>query len=276
MVGLAVGAARRVPRRAERRALDRASGCARACAACAGHPAVLCYAVGNEIPAPIVRWHGRAADRALPRAALPRGQGGGPRRASSPTSTIPRPSTSSCRSSTSSASTSSSRPRQSFEAYLARLQNLAGDRPLVMTETRARQPPQRRGGAGATRSDWQVRTAFAPGCAGAFVFAWTDEWHRGGCRDRGLGLRPRRPRAREPKPALAAVADAFAEAAVLRRRAPGRASRSSSARHNGAATIAECLDGLARPRLSGLRDDRRRRRLDRRAPRRSPREFGVS
>ncbi|HEY2436644.1 MAG TPA: glycoside hydrolase family 2 TIM barrel-domain containing protein, partial [Solirubrobacteraceae bacterium] len=25
----------------------------------AGHPAVLCYAVGNEIPASIVRWHGR-------------------------------------------------------------------------------------------------------------------------------------------------------------------------------------------------------------------------
>ncbi len=25
---------------------------------CAGHPAVLCYAVGNEIPASIVRWHG--------------------------------------------------------------------------------------------------------------------------------------------------------------------------------------------------------------------------
>ena len=27
--------------------------------ASAGHPAVLCYAVGNEIPAGIVRWHGR-------------------------------------------------------------------------------------------------------------------------------------------------------------------------------------------------------------------------
>src|SRR5947209_2672642 len=26
--------------------------------ACAGHPAVLCYAVGNEIPASVVRWHG--------------------------------------------------------------------------------------------------------------------------------------------------------------------------------------------------------------------------
>ena len=28
--------------------------------ACAGHPAVLCYAVGNEIPASIVRWYGHA------------------------------------------------------------------------------------------------------------------------------------------------------------------------------------------------------------------------
>jgi hypothetical protein len=27
--------------------------------ACSGHPAVLCFALGNEIPASIVRWHGR-------------------------------------------------------------------------------------------------------------------------------------------------------------------------------------------------------------------------
>jgi hypothetical protein len=27
--------------------------------ATAGHPAVLCYGIGNEIPAGIVRWHGR-------------------------------------------------------------------------------------------------------------------------------------------------------------------------------------------------------------------------
>ena len=26
--------------------------------ACADHPAVLCYAIGNEIPAPVVRWYG--------------------------------------------------------------------------------------------------------------------------------------------------------------------------------------------------------------------------
>src|SRR5918997_1469309 len=27
--------------------------------ACAGHPALLCYTIGSEIPASIVRWHGR-------------------------------------------------------------------------------------------------------------------------------------------------------------------------------------------------------------------------
>jgi len=27
--------------------------------ACAGHPAVLCFAIGNEVPASVVRWHGR-------------------------------------------------------------------------------------------------------------------------------------------------------------------------------------------------------------------------
>ena len=27
--------------------------------ACVGHPALLCYVIGNEIPAPIVRWYGR-------------------------------------------------------------------------------------------------------------------------------------------------------------------------------------------------------------------------
>ena len=36
--------------------------------ACEGHPAVLAYAVGNEIPAPIVRWHGpRRVQRFLER-----------------------------------------------------------------------------------------------------------------------------------------------------------------------------------------------------------------
>ena len=58
---------------------------------------------------------------------------------------------------------------------------------------------------------WQVGTAAAAGCAGAFVFAWTetDEWHRGGydIEDWDFGLTTRD---RTPKPALAAAREAFA------------------------------------------------------------------
>src|SRR5436305_4418690 len=35
--------------------VDRVRACV---SACAGHPAILCYAVGNEIPASITRWYG--------------------------------------------------------------------------------------------------------------------------------------------------------------------------------------------------------------------------
>src|SRR5438034_1120932 len=58
--------------------------------------------------------------------------------------------------------------------------------------------------------DWQVRTAFAEGCAGAFVFSWTDEWYRGGhdILDWAFGLTDWE---RRPKPALEAVQRAFTE-----------------------------------------------------------------
>jgi O-antigen biosynthesis protein len=56
--------------------------------------------------------------------------------------------------------------------------------------------------------DWQVRTAFASGCAGAFVFAWTDEWYRGGqdIEDRAFGLTDRE---RRLKPVLVAVRETY-------------------------------------------------------------------
>src|SRR5207244_1210027 len=99
--------------------------------------------------------------------------------------------------------------QQSLEAYLARLQNVAGDRPLIMAEIGL---DSRRNGeeAQARTLDWQVRTAFAAGCAGAFVFAWTDEWFRGGAEvdDWCFGLTRRD---RGPKPALAAVSRACRE-----------------------------------------------------------------
>ena len=92
--------------------------------------------------------------------------------------------------------------------------------------------------------DWQIRTVFEPGCAGAFVFSWTDEWHRGGheIEDWDFGLTDRDAR---PKPALAALSRAFDEApfpAIV----AGPAYRSWSAPTTERARCARRLDGLAR------------------------------
>src|SRR5262249_54305683 len=97
--------------------------------------------------------------------------------------------------------------------------------------------------------DWQVRSAFGAGCAGAFVFAWTDEWYRGGhaIEDWDFGLTDR---VRRPKPALAAVRAAFADVPFPRSR-PSPAGRPWPrvsvvvCSYNGARTIRDCLDGLA-------------------------------
>src|SRR5207253_10734850 len=95
-----------------------------------------------------------------------------------------------------------------LKAYLARLQNLAGNRPLLLGEVGL---DSRRHGevSQAQVLEWQIRTAFAAGCAGAFVFGWTDEWYRGGydIADWDFGLTRRD---RQPKMALATVRQAFA------------------------------------------------------------------
>jgi hypothetical protein len=71
-----------------------------------------------------------------------------------------------------------------LEAYLARLQNLVGNQPLVMAEVGL---DSLRNGE-QTQSNvlaWQASASFAAGCAGVFAFACTDEWHRGGCQIEG-------------------------------------------------------------------------------------------
>ncbi len=209
---------------------------------CAGHPALLCYALGNEIPAPMARWLGRRkVERYLERLyrvvkeADPDGL----------VTYVNYPTTEYLR-----------LPfldllcfnvylesQERFDAYLARLQNLAGDRPLLMSELGL--DSLRNGEDMQARSlDWQVRTTFAAGCAGVFVFSWTDEWYRhaNDVPDWLFGLT----RAdRLPKPALAAVREAFAEAPF----APGLPWPRVSVvvcTYNGARTIRDCLDGLSR------------------------------
>ena len=175
--------------------------------ACSNHPAVLGYSVGNEIPSPIVRWHGRRrVERFIHR--LYRTA-----KAEDPDALV----------------TYVNYPTTEFlelpfldlvsfnvyleskgllKGYLARLQNLTGNRPLVLAEVGL--DSRSNGEEEQARSlDWQVRAAYEAGSAGTFVFSWTDEWHRGGydIEDWDFGLTTRR---RHPKPALAGVQEVFA------------------------------------------------------------------
>ena len=210
--------------------------------ACAGHPALLCYALGNEIPAPIARWLGaRRIGRYLHhlyRVVKDEDPAGLVTYVNYPTTEY------------------LALPfldllcfnvylesQAQLEAYLARLQNLAGDRPLLMSELGL--DSLRNGEHTQAQSlDWQVRTAMAAGCAGAFVFSWTDEWYRHGhdVEDWHFGLT----RAdRSPKPALRAASEAFAEAPFAPSLPWPRISVVVCS-HNGGRTIRDCLEGLKR------------------------------
>jgi GT2 family glycosyltransferase len=209
---------------------------------CAGHPALLCYTVGNEIPAPIVRWLGAARVerflRRLYRVVKEEDPG-------ALVTYVNYPSTEYLDLSFADFFCFNVylESEGSLDDYLARLHNLAGDRPVLMAEIGL---DSRRNGAGAQAEtlEWQVRSCFAAGCAGAFVFAWTDEWWRGGHNiedwDFGLVTRERR-----PKPALHSVARAFREAPFATGDEWPRVSVVVCT-YNGERTIRDCLEGLAR------------------------------
>ncbi len=211
-------------------------------AECAGHPAVLCLSVGNEIPAPIVRWHGPRAIEAFIERLCSAAKTEDP---NALVTYVNYPSTEylelpfldlAC-------FNVFLESRQTFGDYVARLHNVVGDRPLVLTEIGL--DSVRNGEAAQARHiGLQVRAAFEAGCAGAFVFSWTDDWHRGGSRieDWGFGLTDA---ARKPKRSLAAMRYAFAQAPVSSTREWPRVSVVVCS-YNGAATIAGCLAGIER------------------------------
>jgi O-antigen biosynthesis protein len=178
----------------------------RGVAANAGHPAVFGYLVGNEIPSQMVRWLGArevgdflelliAAGRAEDPGALfsyasfPPTEYLLPQNADFITFNVYL------------------HRREDFERYLARLQNLAEDRPLLLGEfgmdtirhTEEEQVEMLR---------WHIESVVRGGLAGTVIYSWTDEWFRGGqeITDWAFGLVRRD---RSPKPALAMVGSRF-------------------------------------------------------------------
>jgi O-antigen biosynthesis protein len=174
---------------------------------CAGHPAVLCYAIGNEIPASIVRWHGAPRVERFIRTVFDAAKD---QDFAALFTYVNYPSTEYLQLpfldlvSFNIYLHSSSR----LADYLARLMNLAGDRPLLIAEIGMDSRRHGEFAQGKLLAD-QVRTVSSAGCVGTFVFAWTDEWHRGGVpvEDWDFGLTRRD---RTAKIALTTVTQAFA------------------------------------------------------------------
>jgi GT2 family glycosyltransferase len=206
------------------------------------HPALLCYAIGNEITAPVARWLGRRRIERYLRTIFDAVKHEDPEGL---VTYVNYPSTEYLQ-----------LPfldlqcfnvylenRDRFRAYLARLQNITGDRPLIMSEVGL--DSIRNGEAKqAEVLDWQVRTSFASGCAGVVIFSWTDEWFRAGAavEDWAFGITDR---LRHPKPALRDVRRAFADVPF---RTDDEWPRISAVvcSYNGSRTIRECLEGLMR------------------------------
>ena len=204
------------------------------------YPCVLAYGIGNEIPPAIVRWHGaRRVQRFL-------GELGDVARQADPNGLITYasyPSTEYLELPFLDFATVNVylHDREVFCRYLLRLQNLVGDRPLVLGELGM--DTLRHGeDCQAVHLQEHLREALLLGVAGAFIFSWTDEWHTGGhaIEDWAFGIT----RAdRTPKPACQNLRELFHCAPVDLLHATPRVSVVVCS-YNGAATLGSCLDSL--------------------------------
>jgi cellulose synthase/poly-beta-1,6-N-acetylglucosamine synthase-like glycosyltransferase len=128
-----------------------------------------------------------------------------------------------------------------FRRYLSRLQNIAEDKPLVMTEfgvdsIREGQESQ------ADHLGWMIRAAFESGVAGTFVFSWTDDWFTGGSQiaDWAFGLVDAK---RAPKPSYRAVQAQYSAPLPPRLERTPRVSVVVCA-YNAERTMDACLESL--------------------------------
>jgi len=208
---------------------------------CAGHPAVFCYTVGNEITSSIVRWHGRKRVEKFVQHLYRIAKEEDPEAL---VTYVNYPSTEYLR-----------LPfldflcfnvylesQQAFEDYLGRLHSLSNDTPVLLSEVGL--DSLRNGEDKQARTlDWQVRSTFKLGCCGLVVFAWTDEWYHGThlVEDWKFGLTTR---TRTAKPALHVVQKAFAESTPPPRATHWPRVSVVVCSYNGSATIRDTLEGL--------------------------------
>ncbi len=146
--------------------------------ACARHPAIFAYLIGNEIPPDMILWHGADRVRRFLRELFACAKSEHPEALVS-YANFPSTEYLTVDFTDFVCFNVYLHDEAAFRRYVARLHNLAFDRPLVLTEFGV--DSMREGREGQRRVlSWQVRTAFETGVAGTCVFAWTDEWFTGG------------------------------------------------------------------------------------------------
>jgi glycosyltransferase involved in cell wall biosynthesis len=207
-----------------------------------GHPAVFAYSVVNEVSAEITRWSGVGRVERFIDELVDEARQADPDCLCTFTSFPP---------------TEFLRPETidfvcfnvylhepaAFEGYLARLQTLAGEKPLVLGEFGMDSIRE-----GATRQGeflrWQIELAFRNGLAGTVLFSFTDDWWRGGMQieDWGFGLTTRD---RRPKEAFTIVQQQYRAAPYFPLPRVPKVSV-VVATYNGAHTLRTCLESLAR------------------------------
>ena len=211
-----------------------------------GHPAVFGFLVGNEIPSHMVRWLGPGRVTEFLESLIYMAKRSNPDVLYSYASFPP---------------TEYLLPqnvdfltfnvylhrRGDFQRYLARLQNLAEDRPLILGEfgmDTIRHPEEEQ----EDMLSWHIEDVVRGGLAGTIIYAWTDEWFRGGQEilDWAFGLVTRE---RQPKKALHAVKKLFGGEKPLAERVPLEKYPRVSVvvcSYNGGKTLSHCLHALDR------------------------------
>ena len=209
----------------------------------AGHPSILMYSIGNEIPPLVVRWYGvERVGRFLKKlCALVKQESGG-----ALVTYVNHPPTEYL-----------NLPffdvlsyniylerKEDFRAYLARLHSLAGDKPVFLAELGLDSAGHGQDAQAAFLKDF-IRISFEKGLCGTAVYSWTDEWGifdeqiEGWC----FGLTDAE---RRPKPALEVVKELYHMDHYQMREGDWPSVTVVVATYNGSRTIAQCLESLIR------------------------------
>jgi glycosyltransferase involved in cell wall biosynthesis len=212
----------------------------------AGHPAIFGYLVGNEISSTMVRWLGVRRVAEFIEGLIRIGRAIDPDTLFSyatypPTEYLLPGNVDFC------CFNVYLHDQRDFEHYLLRLQNLTGERPLILGEfgmdtIRHSQEEQ------AEMLSWHVDSVVKCGLAGTVFFTWTDEWFTGGqdISDWAFGIVTRQ---RAPKKSFYALKERLGqENSTLPHRPLPRVPFVSVivCSYNGGRTLATCLDSLGK------------------------------